>query len=46
MSKRSVYLLVEDIWEAIEKIERFACDSTAEAFAGDEKTADAVAGNL
>ena len=46
MSKRPVHLLIEDIWEAIEKIERFTGESTAEAFAGDDKTSDAVARNL
>ena len=32
MSKRSLGLLVEDIWESIEKIERYAEDLTQDSF--------------
>ena len=46
MSKRSLGLLVEDIWESIEKIERYTEGLTQEVFQGDEKTTDAVVRNL
>ena len=46
MSKRSLELLVEDIWEAIEKIERYTEGLTQDDFQSDEKTTDAVARNL
>jgi len=46
MSKRPLNLLIEDIWEAIEKIERFTKDMTLESFQCDEKTTDAVVRNL
>ena len=46
MSKRSLELLVEDIWESIEKIERYIEDMTQDSFQKDEKTTDAVDRNL
>ncbi len=46
MSKRSLKLLVEDIWESIEKIERYTEGLTQNDFRGDEKTTDAVVRNL
>jgi len=46
MSKRSLELLVEDIWESIEKIERYTEGMTRESFQNDEKTTDAVVRNL
>ena len=46
MSKRSLGLLVEDIWESIEKNERYTEGLTQEVFQGDEKTTDAVVRNL
>jgi uncharacterized protein with HEPN domain len=46
MSKRSLNLLIEDIWESIEKIERFTEGMTQESFDFDEKTSDAVVRNL
>ena len=46
MSKRSLGLLVEDIWESIEKIERYTEGVTRENFQNDEKTTDAVVRNL
>jgi len=46
MSKRPVSLLIEDIWESVEKIERYIGTETKETFAQDEKTIDAVARNL
>jgi uncharacterized protein with HEPN domain len=46
MSKRPETLLVEDIWEAIGKIERFTKGIEADKFLRDEKTADAVVRNL
>lgn len=46
MSRRAADLLIEDIWEAIEKIERYTKGMTRESFEEDEKTADAVVRNL
>ena len=46
MSKRSIELLVEDIWESIEKIERYTEGMTQDSFQSDEKTTDAVLCNL
>jgi uncharacterized protein with HEPN domain len=46
MSKRSLQLSVEDIWESIEKIERYTEDMTQENFQNDEKTTDAVVLNF
>ena len=46
MSKRSLNLLIEDIWESIEKIERFTEGMTQESFDCDEKTSDAEVRNL
>ena len=46
MSKRPVVLLVEDIWEAIEKIERYTSGMLRKSFEDDEKTTDAVVRNL
>ena len=42
MSRRSSPLLVEDIWEAVEKIERYVSGMDHDAFVGDEKTIDSV----
>jgi uncharacterized protein with HEPN domain len=46
MSKRSPGLLVEDIWESIEKIERYTKGMTEDEFQSDDKTTDAVVRNL
>ena len=46
MSRRSSPLLVEDIWEAVEKIERYISGMDHDAFVGDEKTIDSVVRNL
>lgn len=46
MSPRPIDLLLADIWEAIEKIERYTRDLDHESFIADEKTVDAVARNL
>jgi len=46
MSKRSLELLVEDIWESIEKIERYTESMTQVKFQNDEKTSDAVVRNF
>ncbi len=46
MSKRSLKLLIDDIWESIEKIERYTEGMTRESFQSDEKTSDAVVRNL
>ena len=46
MSERSVSVLLDDIYEAIDKIERYITGMTAKDFMKDEKTADAVIRNL
>ena len=46
MSSRPISLLLEDIWEAIEKIGRFTFGLDMDAFIRDERTSDAVARNL
>ncbi len=46
MSNRSIFLLIEDIWEAIEKIERYTNGITQDTFQEDEKTSDAVVRNF
>jgi uncharacterized protein with HEPN domain len=46
MSKRSSELLVDDISESIEKIERYIEGMTQDDFQSDEKTSDAVVRNL
>ncbi len=46
MSKRSPELLVEDIWESIDKIDRYSKGMTQDNFQRDEKTIDAVVRNL
>lgn len=46
MSHRPVHLLIEDIWESIEKIERFVLGFDREAFRRDDKTVDSVVRNL
>jgi uncharacterized protein with HEPN domain len=46
MSKRSLKLLIDDIWESIEKIERYTEGMTQGSFQSDEKTSDAVVRNL
>ena len=46
MSERSVSVLLDDIYESIDKIERYITGMTAEDFMKDEKTSDAVIRNL
>lgn len=46
MSRRSVPLLVEDIWEAVEKVERYVSGFTHDAFVKDDGTIDSVVRNL
>jgi hypothetical protein len=46
MSRRATPLLVEDIWEAIEKIERYVGGLDHDAFIKDDKTIDSVVRNL
>lgn len=46
MSKRSPKLLIEDIWESIDKIDRYSKGMTQDNFHNDEKTIDAVVRNL
>jgi uncharacterized protein with HEPN domain len=41
-----VNLLVEDIWDALIKIDRYVVGMTGETFAADDKTVDAVARNF
>src|ERR687891_2493680 len=44
MSRRATPLLVEDIWEAIDKIERYISGLDHAAFVKDDKTIDSVVG--
>ena len=46
MSRRTVPLLVEDIWEAVEKIGRYVSGLNRDAFVRDDKTVDSVVRNL
>lgn len=46
MSRRPAELLLADITEAIEKIERYTKGLDAKSFLQDEKTADSVVRNL
>jgi uncharacterized protein with HEPN domain len=46
MSPRPIQLLIEDIWESMEKIERYVCGLDQNAFLHDEKTIDSVVRNL
>ena len=46
MSRRATPLLVEDIWEAIEKIERYVSGLNHDTFLNDDKTVDSVVRNL
>jgi uncharacterized protein with HEPN domain len=46
MSSRPVTLLIEDIAESIDKIERYIHGLDRDAFLGDEKTVDSVVRNL
>jgi len=46
MSRRSVPLLLEDIWESVEKIERYVSGLTHDTFVKDDKTVDSVVRNL
>ena len=46
MSKRPPELLVEDIWESIDKIDRYSEGMSQDNFQSDEKTIDAVVRNL
>jgi len=46
MSKRAAELLLDDIREAIDKIERYTRDLSFEGFMADEKTQDGVVRNL
>lgn len=46
MSRRSDKLLLEDIIESIEKIQRYISGHSKEAFQNDEKTIDAVVRNF
>jgi uncharacterized protein with HEPN domain len=46
MSRRAAPLLIEDIREAIEKIERYVSGLNHDAFIKDDKTIDSVVRNL
>ena len=46
MSERPANLLVADILDAVEKIERYTAGLDHDAFCADEKTVDAVVRNL
>lgn len=46
MSKRSTELLIEDILEAIQKVEQYMVGCSHEEFLSDSKTTDAVMRNL
>ncbi|MGH7149054.1 MAG: HepT-like ribonuclease domain-containing protein [Planctomycetota bacterium] len=46
MSRRPAELLLADMWEAIEKIERYRAGLDRDAFQADEKTVDSVVRNL
>jgi len=46
MSRRATPLLIEDIWEAVEKIERYVSGLNHDAFVKDDKTVDSVVRNL
>ena len=46
MSRRSAPLLLEDIGEAVEKIERYVAGLNHDAFVSDDKTVDSVVRNL
>ncbi len=46
MSKRDARLLLQDMLESLEKIERYTAGLTFERFAQDDRTVDAVVRNL
>lgn len=46
MSRRATPLLVDDIWEAIEKVERYVAGLDHDTFMKDDKTIDSVVRNL
>ena len=46
MSKRPVSLLLDDICEAIDRIEQYTMDMSFDAFSKDQKSVDAVARNF
>jgi len=46
MSRRAPPLLVEDIWEALEKIQRYVAGLDHATFIKDDKTIDSVVRNL
>src|SRR5215470_16173924 len=46
MSRRAAPLLIEDIWKAIEKIQRYVAGLNHDTFIKDDKTIDSVVRNL
>ena len=46
MSRRAMPLFVDDIWEAIEKIQRYVPGLNHDTFIKDDKTIDSVVRNL
>jgi uncharacterized protein with HEPN domain len=46
MSKRPIPVLIEDMWEAIERIEQYTRGMVSAVFGEDRRTSDAVVRNL
>ena len=46
MSKRSARVLVDDMWEAMERVEQYTANMSQEAFLRDPRTSDAVVRNF
>jgi len=46
MSRRSIELLIEDLWEAVEKVERYTVGFDHDNFIKDDKTIDSVVRNF
>lgn len=46
MSKRPIDILLEDMWEAVERIRQYTAGMSQEGFLQDQRTSDAVVRNL
>jgi len=46
MSRRSIELLIEDLWEAVEKVERYTVGFDHDNLIKDDKTIDSVVRNF
>lgn len=46
MSDRPIVLLIEDIWDAISRVQQYTAGLDQETFSGDSRTIDAVVRNL